>query len=93
MTYVWCGSDMWCYLFNVIDVFTGEWLGCALDTTATRHNAVIPVNNAIASSHVLQVLSYVLITDQYVSSDFQKSIRILGAGLEFITAHRSRTAT
>ncbi|MDE1764635.1 MAG: hypothetical protein KGI27_00020 [Thaumarchaeota archaeon] len=41
MTHIWCGSDRWCYLFSVIDVFTREWLGCAFDTSATRHNAVM----------------------------------------------------
>lgn len=26
ITYVWCGVDGWCYLFNILDCFTREWL-------------------------------------------------------------------
>jgi len=86
MTYIWCGSDRWCYLFNVIDVFTSEWIGYAFDMTATRHNAVMSVNNAIASRkpHVPGLTIRVDNGSQYISNDFQKSIQILGAELEFI---------
>ena len=49
MSYIWCGRDGWCYSFNVIDVFTRQWLGFAFDTRATRHAAITSVNNAVAS--------------------------------------------
>jgi putative transposase len=26
LTYIWCGIDGWGYLFNVIDVYTREWV-------------------------------------------------------------------
>ena len=26
MTYIWCGVDGWCYLFNILDCFTREWV-------------------------------------------------------------------
>ncbi|MGI0087190.1 MAG: IS3 family transposase [Nitrosotalea sp.] len=89
MTYIWCGSDRWCYLFNVIDIFTREWIGYAFDVTATRHNAVMSVNNAISSRkpHTPGLTIRVDNGSQYISSDFQKSIKILGAELEFIYYH------
>ena len=40
MTYVWCGIDGWCYLFNVIDVFTRRWIGYSFDTTASKESAI-----------------------------------------------------
>ena len=49
MSYIWCGRDGWCYSFNVIDVFTRQWLGFAFDTRATRHAAIMSINNAVAS--------------------------------------------
>lgn len=27
ITYIWCGRDGWCYLFNILDCFTREWVG------------------------------------------------------------------
>ncbi|MGH2613112.1 MAG: IS3 family transposase [Rhabdochlamydiaceae bacterium] len=89
MTYIWCGSDRWCYLFNVIDVFTREWIGYAFDVAATRHNAVMSVNNAVASRkpHTDELVIRVDNGSQYISNDFQKSVKILGAGLEFIYYH------
>ena len=27
ITYLWCGVDGWCYLFNILDCFTREWVG------------------------------------------------------------------
>ena len=41
MSYIWCGRDGWCYAFNVLDVFTRQWLGFAFDTRATRHAAIM----------------------------------------------------
>jgi putative transposase len=36
MSYIWCGRDGWCYLFNVIDTFSRRWIGYAFDTTASK---------------------------------------------------------
>jgi putative transposase len=49
MTYIWCGKDRWCYLFSVLDVFTRIWVGYAFDTRAGKENAIMSVNNALAS--------------------------------------------
>lgn len=96
MTYIWCGSDRWCYLFNVTDVFTREWTGYAFDTAATRHNAVMSVNNAIASRKPRTPgLSSVLITARSMSAVISKNqSRYWGQGWSLsITTPLSRMAT
>ena len=37
MAYIRCGVDGWCYCFNVIGVFTGEWISYIFDTAAAAH--------------------------------------------------------
>ena len=49
MTYIHCGMDGWCYCFNVIDVFTREWIAYIFDTAATAHTAVQSVLKAVSS--------------------------------------------
>ena len=48
MSYIWCGIDGWGYCFNVIDVFTRQWLAFVLADKASRHEAIMAVNNAVA---------------------------------------------
>ncbi len=86
MSYVWCGADGWCYLFNVLDVFTREWLGFAFDVRAVRHNAIMSVNNSVASRKP-DVTGLTIRVDngpQYTSHDFLESVMVLGAKLEHI---------
>ena len=40
ITYVACGIDGWCYLFNVLDAF---------ETSAVKEHAIMSVNNALAA--------------------------------------------
>ena len=40
MTYIWCGQDRWCYLFNVLDAFTREWVGYAFEPRAVTDGAI-----------------------------------------------------
>lgn len=49
LTYVPCGVDGWCYLFNVLDVFSREWAGKQFSPTATKDNAILSVENALVS--------------------------------------------
>jgi HTH-like domain len=49
ITFVWCGVEGWCYLFNVEDVFQREWLVYAFDASAVKGNAIMSVNNALAA--------------------------------------------
>ena len=85
MTYVHCGVDGWCYCFNVIDVFTREWISYIFDTTATAHTAVQSVLKAVSSVKDIPYLR--LRTDngtQYSSREFKKSMQTLGIRHEFI---------
>lgn len=89
MTYLWCGIDGWCYLFNAIDVFTRKWVGYSFDVSASKDAAVQCVVNAIASEKP-DCTKLLIRTDngsQYVSKKFRDSIQILGARQEFIYYH------
>ncbi len=85
MTYFWCGIDGWCYLFNVVDVFTRKWVGYSSDVSAGKNAAIESIVNAIASEG--QYLSKLTIrTDngsQYVRNKFRESVQLLGARQEF----------
>ena len=50
MSCIWCGSDGLGYCFNVIDVFTRQWLALVLASRATRREAIMSVNNAVAAA-------------------------------------------
>ncbi len=87
MTYIWGGRDRWCYLFSVLDVFTRIWIGYAFDTKAGRENAIMSVNNALASNPRIDTSKLVLRVDngsQYRSREFVESMKALGIKLEFI---------
>ena len=51
MSYIWCRMDGWGYCFNVIDVFTRQWLAFVLASRATRRHAIMAVNNAVAAAN------------------------------------------
>jgi transposase InsO family protein len=90
MTYVWCGIDRWCYLFNVIDVFHREWMGYAFDTSAVKENAIMSVNNALAPHDEVVPEELTLRCDngpQYTSHAFKNSMDALGLKLEYILYH------
>jgi len=79
-TYVWCGVDRWCYLFNVLDVFSREWAGYAFDTAARSDNAIMSVNNALATHPEIDVSKLTLRVDngsQYTSRKFTESMKLL----------------
>lgn len=87
LTYVWCGADGWCYLFNVEDVFQREWLGYALDTHAVKESAIMSVNNALAAHPQIDTNRLTIRCDngsQYRSKAFRESMKALRIKLEFI---------
>jgi len=87
ITFVWCGIDGWCYLFNVEDVFQREWLGYSFDTRAVKENAIMSVNNSLVSHPRAETSKLTLRCDngsQYRSKAFRESMRALGIKLEFI---------
>ena len=90
LTYVWCGIDGWSYLFNVLDVFQKEWLGYAFDTSVVKENAIMSVNNTLASHPQVDTKELTLRCDngsQYRSGAFRESMRALGIRVEFIYAN------
>ena len=40
ITYVWCGNDRWCYLFNILDCFTREWVAYVFAKDMRRQHAI-----------------------------------------------------
>jgi putative transposase len=87
MTYIWCGRDRWCYLFDVLDVFSRVWVGYAFDTRAGKENAIMSVNNSLAAHPGIKTSNLTLRVDngsQYRSREFTESMKALGIRLEFI---------
>ena len=86
MSYIWCGVDGWGYCFNVVDVFTRQWLAFVLASRATRHQAIMAVNNAVATAGP-DLPGLTLRVDngiQYTSREFRASMATLGITLEYI---------
>ena len=51
ITYVWCGPlYSWCYCFNVLDIFTRQWIAYRFDTLATASVAVESLVEAVAAA-------------------------------------------
>jgi putative transposase len=86
MTYIFCGIDGWCYLFNVIDVFSREWISYVFDTLAKKENAIQAVLRAL-EKHPEAAGKVTLRCDngpQYISEAFQDSMKALRINLDFI---------
>jgi putative transposase len=87
LTYVPCGVDGWCYLFNVFDVFSREWAGKEFSPTATKDNAILSVENALVSHKEFLDPTPRLRADngpQYTSRAFRESMQVFGLRLEHI---------
>lgn len=91
ITYVWCGPvDGWCYCFNVLDIFTRQWISYRFDTLATADIAVESLVEAVAAARP-DCSKLTLQCDngsQYAGKKFRKAASILGINLKFI---RTRT--
>jgi putative transposase len=88
ITYVWCEADGWCYLFNVIDVYSREWISYVFDTMAVAGNAIQSVVKAV-EKYPEAAGKVTLRCDngpQYKSSAFRESMKALGLHVEFIAA-------
>ncbi|MDA4131707.1 MAG: IS3 family transposase [Thaumarchaeota archaeon] len=86
LTYIPCGVDGWCYLFNVIDVFSREWAGKEFSPTAVKDNAILSVENALVSHRRLDPTPRLRADNgpQYTSKVFRESMQVLGLKLEHI---------
>ena len=89
MSYVDCGSDGWCYCFNVVDAFTRKWVGYPFSPRATSDVAISSIVYATASQKP-DCTNLRIRTDngtQYKSNATRKSIKLLGINQEFIWHH------
>ena len=75
VTYVWCSTDRWCCLFNILDCFTREWVAYVFARDMRRQHAI----NCLLKATIARDLSnFVLRSDngsQFSSSAFMHSIK------------------
>jgi putative transposase len=89
-TYVWCGVDRWCYLFNVLDIFSREWIAYAFSTNAGKDNAVASVVKAV-EKHPEAPGRVRLWSDngsQYISRAFEEAVSALRLEHRYIAYHK-----
>jgi len=88
LTYIPCGVDGWCYLFNVLDVFSREWAGKEFSPTAVKDNAILSVEDALVSHRLDTGTERLRLRadngPQYTSRAFRESMQVLGLELEHI---------
>ncbi len=88
--HVWCGPlDGWCYCFNVLDIFTRQWIAYRFDTLATASVAVESLVESVAAANP-DCSRLTLQCDngsQYAGKRFRKAASILGISLKFIRTH------
>ena len=90
ITYVWCGQvDGWCYCFNVLDIFTRQWLAYRFSAKATAEVAVESLVEAVATAKPdCSVLTIQCDNgSQYAGEKFRKATTRLGIRLTFIRIH------
>lgn len=90
MTYIWSGVDRWCYLFNVLDIFSREWIAYAFSTNAGKENAILAVVKAV-EKHPEASAMVRLWSDngpQYISDAFEESMKALRLEHKFIAYHK-----
>jgi putative transposase len=80
--------DGWGYLFNVLDVFSREWLAYVLDLLAMKENAIQAVVKAVEKHPEARGSRVTLYNDngsQYIShAFFRESMKLLGIEHRFI---------
>ncbi|MBX8640382.1 MAG: DDE-type integrase/transposase/recombinase [Thermoplasmata archaeon] len=80
ITYVWCGIDRWCYLFNNLDCFTREWLAYVFARDIRRQHAI---DCLLKATEGRDLSNLVLRSDngsQFSSSAFMESVNAQGKG-------------
>ncbi len=80
-------GESWAYCYTVLDVFTREWTGYALSTTATATMAVEALLDALYSHLSADPARLTIRSDygrQYTSKEFNTAIKALGLKHEYI---------
>ena len=86
MTYIWCGQDIWCYLFNVLHAFTHEWVGYSFETRAITDGVIVALTKALTSKK-FNCSKLVMRTDngsQYISTRFGSVVKAYDIKQELI---------
>ena len=86
ITYIPAGES-WAYCYTMLDVFTREWVGYALSTTAVAAAAVEALLDALHRHPGADPANLVIRTDhgsQYTSREFNAAIKALGLAHEYI---------
>lgn len=81
------GGPSWAYCHTVLDVFTREWAGYVLSTSAAAAGAVEALLDALHRHPDADPAGLTIRTDhgsQYTSKEFNSAIRSLGVGHEYI---------
>ena len=90
ITYVWCSPvDGWCYCFNILDIFTQQWIASRFSTLATADVAIdSPVEAvAVAKPDCSKLTLQCDNGSQYAGKKFRKATSLLGIHLSFIRTH------
>ncbi len=84
ITYIWCGTDRWGYLFNHLDVFTRQWLAYTFSRNMRKRNAIDSLVNAVDGRDTTQLMLRSDNGSQFTSDEFMDSVKALGIRQEFI---------
>jgi len=88
LTYIHCGVDGRAYLFNVVDVFSREWVSYVFNHYAVKQNAILRVEKILIKNPLaLQVRLRTDHGSQYGSRAFKESMRVLGVKKEFMAVN------
>lgn len=89
-TYVWCGVDRWCYLFNVLDIFSREWIAYEFSANAGKDNAIASIVKAVERHPEAsgQVRLWSDNGPQYISRAFEESVGALKLEHKYIAYHK-----
>jgi putative transposase len=79
ITYVWCGRDGWCYLFNILDCFTREWVAYVFSKLCGSDESVTCLDRAIIGRFPDGALPTLTIRNdggpQYTSARFLEALQ------------------
>lgn len=82
ITYIWCGTDGWCYLFSILDCYTREWLSYTFSTICGTDQAIQALEAAILDRFAGTVPSSLTIRNdggmQYTSARFIDVMKVHG---------------
>jgi len=92
ITYVWCGNDGWCYLFNIIDCYTREWIAYTFSVECGTDEAINTLEKAIMDRFPDAIIPDLTVRNdggfQYTSHKFIKILHTYGINHEVTGKNR-----